>query len=106
MPCAVESWAASLAQTWLENNWAGWQQTGKMVEKYSAQSSGIAGGGGEYAVQNGQSLPLKRRAEHHSACACRGSVVLCVPVGMVLTAASSARAEYFLQALAGRTVSC
>lgn len=55
LPCTVEDGAASLAQTWLENNWAGWQQTGKMVEKYSAQSSGIAGGGGEYSVQTGTS---------------------------------------------------
>lgn len=45
--------AAALVQAWLASNYAGFQATGKMVEKYDAESAGISGGGGEYAVQTG-----------------------------------------------------
>lgn len=45
--------AAQLAQVWLESNYAGYQQTGLMVEKYDATRPGLAGGGGEYTVQQG-----------------------------------------------------
>lgn len=45
--------AAQLAQVWLESNYAGYQQTGLMVEKYDATKAGLAGGGGEYTVQQG-----------------------------------------------------
>ncbi|KAK9830761.1 hypothetical protein WJX74_005988 [Apatococcus lobatus] len=45
--------AAQLAQVWLESNYAGYQQTGLMVEKYDATMPGLAGGGGEYTVQQG-----------------------------------------------------
>lgn len=31
--------AASLAQTWLNNNWLAWQQTGTMVEKVRVKHS-------------------------------------------------------------------
>ena len=34
--------AASLAQTWLNNNWLAWQQTGTMVEKVRAQHCTLA----------------------------------------------------------------
>lgn len=49
-----EAAAADLAHRWLGSNYEGYRQLGnKMVEKYNAESAGVAGGGGEYNVQTG-----------------------------------------------------
>jgi alpha,alpha-trehalase len=46
--------AAQLAHTWLLTNYVSYVQLGdKMVEKFNAQTVGVAGGGGEYNVQVG-----------------------------------------------------
>ena len=43
-----------MAQSWLESNYAGYQQdNGKMIEKYNGMAPGVVGGGGEYGVQIG-----------------------------------------------------
>ncbi len=49
-----EAAAANIAQRWLASNLEGYRQLGgKMVEKYSATTPGVPGGGGEYNVQTG-----------------------------------------------------
>ncbi|KAK2585079.1 hypothetical protein KPH14_008594 [Odynerus spinipes] len=40
-----------LAHRWLESNYIGYEETGKMFEKYDATLPGRGGGGGEYRVQ-------------------------------------------------------
>ena len=45
--------AEKIAQLWLNTNYLGFEQTGLMVEKYSAVEVGLSGGGGEYATQSG-----------------------------------------------------
>lgn len=41
------------AARWVENNLAVYQQHGRLLEKYNVVSSGVAGAGGEYDVQDG-----------------------------------------------------
>ena len=41
------------ATRWVEDNIAVYQQHGRLLEKYNVESSGLAGTGGEYAVQDG-----------------------------------------------------
>ena len=48
-----QSEAQKIAQLWLNSNYRGFQQTGLMVEKYSAVEVGLSGGGGEYVTQSG-----------------------------------------------------
>lgn len=45
--------ANSLADSWLESNWLGFQASGMMYEKYDAYVPGQYGGGGEYVPQSG-----------------------------------------------------
>ena len=40
------------ATRWVEDNMAVYQHTGRLLEKYNVESSGLAGGG-EYEVQDG-----------------------------------------------------
>ncbi|KZC05540.1 Trehalase, partial [Dufourea novaeangliae] len=42
-----------LADRWVSSNYAGYNETGMMYEKYSAIIPGQGGGGGEYTVQTG-----------------------------------------------------
>jgi alpha,alpha-trehalase len=41
------------ATRWVADNIAVYQQHGRLLEKYNVESSGLAGSGGEYAVQDG-----------------------------------------------------
>ena len=41
------------ATRWVENNLAVYRQHGRLLEKYNVESSGVAGAGGEYDVQDG-----------------------------------------------------
>ncbi len=41
------------ARRWVDDNIAVYRQHGRLLEKYNVESSGLAGGGGEYAVQDG-----------------------------------------------------
>ncbi len=41
------------ASRWIENNVAIYRQHGRLLEKYDVASTGLAGGGGEYEVQDG-----------------------------------------------------
>ncbi|VVC33385.1 Six-hairpin glycosidase-like,Glycoside hydrolase, family 37 [Cinara cedri] len=45
--------AFNLADAWIKTNYAGFQKTGYMFEKYSAISFGTSGDGGEYKPQKG-----------------------------------------------------
>jgi alpha,alpha-trehalase len=45
--------AASQAQVYLQSMYAGFQQSGHMIEKYNAVAPGLAGYGGEYTTQVG-----------------------------------------------------
>ena len=45
--------AAALAQQYLQTAHAGWQQSGRMLEKFDALREGAAGGGGEYECMDG-----------------------------------------------------
>ncbi|KYM85636.1 Trehalase [Atta colombica] len=46
-------WAKILADRWLKSNYLGYDEYGKMFEKYNAMHPGEGGGGGEYNVQDG-----------------------------------------------------
>ena len=41
------------ASRWVEDNIAVYQKHGRLLEKYNVESSGLAGTGGEYEVQDG-----------------------------------------------------
>ena len=41
------------ATRWVENNIAAYRQHGRLLEKYNVKTSGLAGAGGEYRVQDG-----------------------------------------------------
>ncbi len=41
------------AARWIENNLTVYRQHGRLLEKYNVESSGVAGAGGEYDVQDG-----------------------------------------------------
>lgn len=41
------------AARWVENNIAAYRQHGRLLEKYNVKTSGLAGAGGEYQVQDG-----------------------------------------------------
>ncbi|KYQ48224.1 Trehalase [Trachymyrmex zeteki] len=45
--------AKTLADRWLKSNYLGYDEYGKMFEKYNAMHPGESGGGGEYNVQEG-----------------------------------------------------
>ncbi|KYN44386.1 Trehalase [Trachymyrmex septentrionalis] len=45
--------AKALADRWLKSNYLGYDEYGKMFEKYNAMHPGEGGGGGEYNVQDG-----------------------------------------------------
>eukprot|EP01105_Mastigella_eilhardi_P027874 TRINITY_DN8841_c0_g1_i1.p1 TRINITY_DN8841_c0_g1~~TRINITY_DN8841_c0_g1_i1.p1 ORF type:complete len:361 (+),score=99.60 TRINITY_DN8841_c0_g1_i1:758-1840(+) len=45
--------AKELSDIWLHSNYAGWNSTGVMYEKYDCTTCGAPGGGGEYDVQAG-----------------------------------------------------
>ncbi|EGI59295.1 PREDICTED: trehalase-like [Acromyrmex echinatior] len=45
--------AKTLADRWLKSNYLGYDEYGKMFEKYNAMHPGEGGGGGEYNVQDG-----------------------------------------------------
>ncbi|KAL3272822.1 hypothetical protein HHI36_014282 [Cryptolaemus montrouzieri] len=45
--------AKQLAEKWIDNNLLIFNRTGFMYEKYSAESVGVIGGGGEYKIQTG-----------------------------------------------------
>ncbi|XP_052060748.1 trehalase-like isoform X1 [Mytilus californianus] len=45
--------ARSLASSWLDSNFLGWQRTRGMFEKYNVLEPGTRGGGGEYDIQEG-----------------------------------------------------
>jgi alpha,alpha-trehalase len=47
------SLAATIACRWIGNVQQAYERTGKLVEKYDVESSGRAGGGGEYPAQDG-----------------------------------------------------
>ena len=42
-----------LAEVWLNSNFAAWEKSGVLYEKYDADHLGHGGGGGEYVPQNG-----------------------------------------------------
>ncbi|XP_014481857.1 PREDICTED: trehalase-like [Dinoponera quadriceps] len=46
-------YAFDLATRWLRSNYIGYDEYGKMFEKYNAEVPGSSGGGGEYNVQEG-----------------------------------------------------
>jgi len=48
-----EDEARTGAARWVEDNLAVYRQHGRLLEKYNVESSGVAGSGGEYAVQDG-----------------------------------------------------
>ncbi|XP_020280302.1 trehalase-like [Pseudomyrmex gracilis] len=50
---AARELARSLATRWLRSNYIGYDEYGKMFEKYNALHPGESGGGGEYNVQEG-----------------------------------------------------
>lgn len=45
--------AFSLANKWIISNWIAWNRSRNMYEKYSTESPGKGGSGGEYGVQEG-----------------------------------------------------
>jgi alpha,alpha-trehalase len=45
--------AVDLSQRYLDSAYCTWQSTGMIMEKYSDESTNIAGGGGEYEVVPG-----------------------------------------------------
>uniref|UniRef100_A0A0A9X6L3 Trehalase n=1 Tax=Lygus hesperus TaxID=30085 RepID=A0A0A9X6L3_LYGHE len=49
----AEEMAAQLASKWVYTNYRGFEETGKMFEKYNSELVGSGGGGGEYAPQEG-----------------------------------------------------
>ncbi|KAL0101757.1 hypothetical protein PUN28_019111 [Cardiocondyla obscurior] len=49
----AENFARTLADRWLRSNFLGYDEYGKMFEKYNALHPGESGGGGEYNVQEG-----------------------------------------------------
>lgn len=70
--------ARRLAQAWLANVRACWQRTGMMAEKHSALRPGLAGGGGEYAVQASQSLTPRLLILHQRLVQIPGGVLVFV----------------------------
>ena len=48
-----ENEARTGAARWVEDNIAVYRIHGRLLEKYNVESSGVAGGGGEYDVQDG-----------------------------------------------------
>lgn len=45
--------AAQLAQQYLQTAHAAWRQSGRMHEKFDCLHTGVPGGGGEYACEDG-----------------------------------------------------
>lgn len=45
--------ACTGAEGWIKNNLQVYQATGKLVEKYNVEQSGLLAGGGEYEIQDG-----------------------------------------------------
>lgn len=45
--------ALDIVKKWVYSNWKGWKRTENMFEKYSVNTFGSRGGGGEYDVQEG-----------------------------------------------------
>lgn len=51
---SAQALSKQLAQAWLESNYAGYVEQGRvMSEKYDATAVGVQGGGGEYDIQIG-----------------------------------------------------